>query len=138
MNPFIIRNQIRTPDGTILESTHVHDYVEYEDKNGELYSTDGGDEYIHRSINKEPYEDMTVYSNAPIETIREIFKWGTRGVKGDKPLRWVLLRDMTNLHIESVIDYLQPYPKEVSRNIDLFRRELEYREKNGISVTVEE
>ena len=38
----ILRNIIRTPDGTLLESRTVHDYVSHKDLNGELYINDGG------------------------------------------------------------------------------------------------
>jgi hypothetical protein len=38
----IVANRIRTPDGTILESKHRHDYVTYTDANGKQYMVDGG------------------------------------------------------------------------------------------------
>ncbi len=44
----LIRNAIQTPDGTILESRHIHDYVCHTDKNGHYYAVDGGLSYLKR------------------------------------------------------------------------------------------
>jgi len=43
------RNRLQTPDGKILESKHLHDYVEYRDSNGNLYFLDGGLDYARCS-----------------------------------------------------------------------------------------
>ena len=58
----IILNSIRTPDGTILVSTHRHDYVSYKDANGALYVIDGGNDYLKRNISG-PYEELSLYAN---------------------------------------------------------------------------
>ncbi|WP_019531427.1 metallophosphoesterase [Dasania marina] len=58
----IILNQIRTPDGTILTSKHRHDFNSHVDKNGETYIVDGGIEYLKRSINKEKFHEMSLYT----------------------------------------------------------------------------
>lgn len=101
----IICNRIRTPDGTILESKHRHDYVTYVDANGHTYMVDGGKDYLRRNLVQEaPYEELSVYSDAPHEVIRETMRWGTRGVNGDQPIRYVLLKDMTVDHIQACID----------------------------------
>ena len=39
--PFLIANRIQTPDGTILWSRHRHDYLEYQDDNGETFELIG-------------------------------------------------------------------------------------------------
>jgi len=43
------RNRLQTPDGKILESKHLHDYVEHRDANGNLYFLDGGLDYARCS-----------------------------------------------------------------------------------------
>lgn len=127
--PKIILNRIKTPDGTVLTSHHRHDYKQHRDENGELYVTDGGTAYLRRSMNNEPYEDLTVYSDDPFELIRESLYWGTYGKDGDQPLKWVLLKDMSNDHIQAIIDdgYVDV--------IEYMTKELEYREEHNIHIT---
>lgn len=49
MNQRILSNRMRTPDGTILESKHRHDYVTHLDANGNEYMLDGGLSYVRSS-----------------------------------------------------------------------------------------
>ncbi len=101
----IVSNRIRTPDGTILESRHRHDYVTYVDKNGKEYMVDGGLDYLRRNVHDDaPYEELSVYDDAPYALIREVFKWGTRGKDGRQPLTYVPLKDLTNDHIEAILE----------------------------------
>lgn len=122
----IIRNRIRTPDGTILESRHRHDYVSYTDANGETYMTDGGTSYFRRSMNSEPYEDLSVTLEDGHELVRWNLLWGTYGKDGKQPLKLVCLADMDTDHIQACLD-------NVPNMIPAFRtamgNELEYREK---------
>jgi hypothetical protein len=101
----IVSNRIRTPDGTILESRHRHDYVTYVDKNGKEYMVDGGLDYLRRNLHDDaPYEELSVYDDAPYALVREVFKWGTRGKDGKQPLKFVPLKDLTTEHIEAILD----------------------------------
>ena len=97
----LIYNAIRTPDGTVLESTHRWDYRTYTDANGFTYMVDGGLEYARR--NKGNYEELSVFHGDPHDKVREVFTWGTYGPKGDQELRRVLLKDMDTDHIEAII-----------------------------------
>lgn len=105
IEPSIMANRIRTPDGTILQSFNRHDYKVYRDTvSGEEYMVDGGCDYLRRSVNEVRAEDMTVMSTDPHEVIREAMHWGTRGVDGKQPLRYIPLKEMTTDHIEACLE----------------------------------
>ena len=57
----ILSNRMRTPDGTVLESKHRHDYVAYLDANGKEYMLDGGLAYVRSSANGDE-EMLTVFA----------------------------------------------------------------------------
>jgi len=101
----IIANRIRTPDGTILQSYNRHDFKAYVDKNGHTYMVDGGCDYLRRYVVEEaPAEELSVYSDDPHEVVREAMHWGTRGVNGDQPLKYIPLKEMTTDHIQACLD----------------------------------
>ena len=128
----LLVNAIITPDGTRLESTHRHDYKSYQDQNGETYSIDGGLEYVRRSVNKQPALDDFVYTDDPHEKIREMFKWGTYGKGGNEPLQRKKLADLTDEHIEAIIETQHQLRDEIRK---VFYDEITYRktihEKNN-------
>lgn len=127
--PRIILNRIVTPDGTILTSYTRHDYKGYTDANGEYYMTDGGNSYIRRSVNKEPYEDLTLYEDSPFEDIRKNCHWGTYGKEGDfsQAAKQVPIMSLSDAHIENIIaDGYQGI------TVDMMKRELKYRKSCGI------
>lgn len=122
-----ILNQIKTPDGTILTSYHVHDYKTHIDKNGEEYMIDGGTYYLKRSINTIPYQEQSIEYIEPFEVVRRNLHWGTYGKQGDKPLTYITINKMTEEHIESILkipeDKLDPMYRK------FFIEELQYRIK---------
>lgn len=129
----LIRQAIQTPDGTILESRHRHDYVTHLDKvTGEEYMIDGGIDYCRGTINKVPAKNMNVCLEDGIEAVREACTWGTYGKKGDQPLRLVKLSEMTNDHIEAC---LETQPRMHPNYREAFKMELEYRRDHGITIT---
>lgn len=129
--PKLVLNRIRTPDGTILTSRHRHDYVTYTDKNGLEYMVDGGLDYASRHFHKyEPYEELSVYDDAPFEEIRKAFSWGSYGKNGDEPLKWLALCEMTNEHIEAIME--GGFGNEYVR--DFFEREMSYRKQHNITI----
>lgn len=123
----ILVNMIRTPDGTILKSRHRHDYVTYTDKNGLEYMVDGGLDYLRRNVHDlHPYEELSVHEEDSIEIIRERFDWGTYGKDGKQPFTRVLLKDMTEEHIQAILN-TQRLLVSVQ---NMFHRELVYRKEN--------
>lgn len=130
----ILYQAIRTPDGTLLESTHRWDCKEHLDKNGETYMIDGGNDYRRGSINKEKAEDLTLTTDMPHEHIRKHLTWGTYGINGDQPLSQVTLADMDTSHIEAVLSTqrISPAREEVMveelrlRGAKIITKALEY------------
>lgn len=134
----IILNSIRTPDGTVLISRHVHDYVEYVDSvSGELYMVDGGNEYLRRSINKIPFEELSLDENSPFELIREAYCRGT--FDKDRKRIWVPMSQMSDDHLKGCIQYnkmILGYSDNCFAN-QMYKKELEYREKHEIKINEE-
>jgi hypothetical protein len=58
MQSNLIINSIITPDGTVLESRHKHDFNSYKDKNGLTFSVDGGNAYLRRLVGFIPSYDV--------------------------------------------------------------------------------
>jgi hypothetical protein len=129
MSDKILCNRIKTPDGTILESMNRHDYVTYIDANGKEYMVDGGLDYLRRNIHDDaPYTELSVMCNADHSVIRESFKWGTYGIDGKQPLKYVILKDMSWDHIEAILE-TQTHLRDHIRQV--FVNELDYRGKNN-------
>ena len=126
----IVYNAIKTPDGTVLESNHHHDYKTYVDSNGKTYMIDGGKEYVRSSANGDEVY-LTIYSDDEHETIRKVFKWGTYGKSGTEPLTWKPLNEMTDEHINAILD-TQYHISEKVRTI--FIDELNWRNQNNANI----
>lgn len=119
----IIQNAIKTPDGTILVSSHVHDFRQYEDANGKTYFVDGGTEYLRRTFT-EDYEDLTVYSDDSFEQARKKLLRGGCGKNGDEEFKWTPLAEMSDEWIEAAIKYDKERGYIPSK---YYNQELEYR-----------
>lgn len=135
-NRKIILNQIKTPDGTIIKSMHVHDYVTHTDKNGKTYMVDGGDEYLRRILhNDAPYEELTIYSDDKFEVIRENYHRGGRGKNGDQPLTWVPISKMSDSWLNAAIVYNEERGQGKSFANEMYNKEKEYRKQNNITIS---
>lgn len=122
----LLRNALRTPDGTLIESKHRHDYVTYKDKNGETYMVDGGLDYLRRNINKEPATELNLTLEDSHVILRDKVTWGTYGINGDQPLRQISVKDMETDHLQSVVKIPGVYPQI----LQVMKDELKFRGEN--------
>jgi len=158
-NRVLIVNRIQTPDGTFLTSRSNHDFVSHQDKNGLTYFLDGGLEYRRFSnhftpknklkkisiffnklfLNKEyvdpiSFRDFAIYLDDPFEKIRQHFERGGRGKSGKETLKWVPLCEMSNSWLKNCIKYNNRLNKQDCIPNTLYKKELDYRSKNGIFI----
>lgn len=103
----LIYNAIQTPDGTVIQSRHRHNYVTHQDKNGNIYMVDGGLDYSRRSANGDEI-DLCLYDNEPHEKQRDILSWGSYGKNGDEDLHYITIADMETDHIKAVLRECMP------------------------------
>ena len=120
----ILRNRMRTPDGTILESKHRHDYVTHLDTNGKEYMLDGGLDYVRSSANGDE-QVLTVYHDDPHEVLRLLVKWGTFGKNGDEPYKEIKIADMSTEHLQACLDTQQKTMRPAIYKV--MQDEVEYR-----------
>ena len=124
MNQAIVYNAIQTPDGTVIESRHRHDYVTHTDANGKTYMVDGGLDYLRRTAHGDEVE-LSVSLDDGHEKVREVLTWGTRA-SHLLPLAYVKLCDMTTDHIGACLETQNRMHKNVRaamQNELLFRSE---------------
>lgn len=116
----LLANRIITPDGTIIQSFNRHDYREYKDTvSGEWYMVDGGLDYLRGSVNTVRPTYDHCYDTDSHEKIRDYFHWGTRGVTGRDDLTYVPLKDLTDPHIQAILNtqwQIPPYIRQVFIN----------------------
>lgn len=129
----IIRNAILTPDGTYLRSYNRHDYKEHKDAvTGEIYMVDGGNDYLRRTINEVPAEDLSVYLSDDFELVRMAFVWKSYG-KNLEHLPtgvYIALCDMTDEHIEAILSTQTHIYGTFAEK--LFKDEVQYRLEHDI------
>ena len=130
----IVHNAIQTPDGTIIESRHRHNYVEYTDANGNHYSVDGGMDYLRRGYTVQDYTELSRYEDEDIEVLRKVITRGGRGKDGKQPLTFVPICEMNDEWLQAAIDYNVDYGMGHSVMNRLYKREQEYRTQNNIIV----
>lgn len=128
---YIIRCAIRTPDNTILETKHRHDFRTHFDViSNETYVLDGCGYYYRTSINKVPAESLMVTTDDPFEEQRKVPFWKSYGPTGELYPDGVLLalQDMSDLHLEAIMR-TQRHIKGTAVE-QMFINEIEYRKTN--------
>jgi hypothetical protein len=114
----IVYNAIQTPDGTVLESIHRHDYQTYVDTNGKTYMVDGGLSYVRRSDNGDEVL-LTKYEDQPHEQIREYaFRsgYGKPGTSDYGTYRITRIADMDDEYLNEAIKYVKQYILNIANN----------------------
>lgn len=135
--PELLVNSIKTPDGTILTSRHRHDYVCHKDSiTDTTYCIDGGDFY-RRIVPGGVYQDLSVYSDDPFEKIRESLERVHRGKNLDQPMKYVVLKDMSDAWLDALIVWIEDNQPS-NKYKKYYLQEIEYRKANGITVKEEE
>jgi hypothetical protein len=63
---------------------------------------DGGLEYVRRSAHGDEV-DLCLYDDAPHIIQASVLEWGTYGINGDQPLKYVTIAEMDTAHLEAVL-----------------------------------
>lgn len=131
----LVYNAIQTPDGTVIESTHRHDYVTHEDANGKHYMIDGGLDYVRRSANGDEVS-LQVFADEPHEKVRRFaFRtgYGKPGAKDYGTYRLTRIMDMTNQHVDASIALLEQAGR-TGWHLAMLKTEQSYRKDRGIVI----
>ena len=124
----LLKNAIRTPDGTVIESRSQHDYQSYKDANGKTYMVDGGLAYCRRSAHGDEI-DLCIYDDGDHNARRHNLTWGSYGRNGDQPLKINTIAEMSTEHLQAVIttQTLSALYKETMQ-VELFNRQTTIRD----------
>lgn len=105
----IIQNAVYIPSQRrYYKSANRHDFVTFT-VNGEQHFIDGGIDYIRSSVIENPKTrsmviDYNLSSMSTPDDIRQKLLWGTYGKKGNKPLTWKLVRNLSIGHLKAIVD----------------------------------
>lgn len=134
---FIIYNAIKTPDGTILHCENEYDFRQHFDKVSlEVYSNDGGGHSgVQRSVNKVPYEDLSVSTDDDFDLVRKTKFWGSYGKSGNEPKKLMSLEEMEDGHIEAILSTQRQIRGTILET--LFMQEQKYRRSVLIKNTLD-
>lgn len=129
-----IVRMVRTPDNIILHSKYRHDCVGHTDKDGVYYQLDGGIEGFGSCCNLDKCENRNLYYGDDHTLIREHFVWGRSFDKDMNPVpfEWVKLKDMTDAHLEAVMDLTCNYGKKEIHLV--IKDEWIFRKDNNIKI----
>jgi len=119
---------MRTPDGTVLYSSHRHDYSERRDAiTGNIYMLDGGPDYTRCSANGDE-EFLSVMSSADHVSIRHAVTWSTLGKSGKLPYKCIPIASMDTEHLQACMETQASTMSQLHYKV--MQNELEYRDGN--------
>lgn len=128
----VIASKITTPDGTTLQSFSRHDFKSHKDTvDGNTYGIDGGTIYQRIIGPIDKLKVLLVTDEDDFNLIRKEMYWGSYGKKGLNKFKWVYLHEMSNDHIQAILD-TQKHVPEWRR--ELFQKELEFRKEHNITI----
>lgn len=88
--------------GEIIQSVSRHNYVTCQCDNSVM--VDGGLDYERYGANNmDLIESYHLYNNDNFEDIKAKLLWGTRGINGDQPLKWVPLISCDSNHLNNIL-----------------------------------
>jgi translation initiation factor 2B subunit (eIF-2B alpha/beta/delta family) len=129
----VLTNKIQTPDGTILESHHRHDYNSYKDANGQMYSIDGGVDYLKRSCTVNDYLELSLYTDSPFEYLRQHIVRGGRGELGNEELKYEKLSQISDDWLENLIIFEEEH-RPNNKYLPFYKMEVQFRFKHRLTV----
>lgn len=129
----LVYSALVTPDGTVLESLHRHDYRDhYDEKTQRRYMIDGGLDYVRRSAWGDE-EMIRVYSTEPFEKVRQ---YAYRVERGRGSFGRVAICNLSNERLDQVFAELDlklsDRDKELDTHYQLLKLETAYRDKNKV------
>lgn len=137
--PIVLSNKIQCNKcGDIIESFSGHDFKYC---SCESVAVDGGKNPwgMRRIGNPEDYIDLSEVTSEEdegwFERVRETFTWGSRGKSGKEPFHRIKLSEMTNEHINAILE-TQWHIKGTSTE-KYMQMELEYRRNQVLNELTE-
>ena len=124
----LVYRSARTPDGTFLESSHKCDFQSHVDDNGKEYFLDGRGDHLNSNLDGD-CKLFEIYADDDITVLREVVGRSGMGKDMQGPYRCALLKDMSDEWVIASIDYVEEEDFK-----DIYRRELLFRESNGITI----
>lgn len=118
--------------GAVLVSHHRHDYKTCDCENKTM--VDGGNEYLrYGGVDMNKVVSTPVYLDEPFEKVRHYAKRGARGKKGDQPLTWIPISELSNNHLAAILEY-----GGADWHLKLIAQEISYRKLHGIEIADKE
>ena len=129
----IILNSIRcnTCNTTIISYTHY----DFNQCSCGAVCVDGGNDYLRRVGSR--YTELSVTTDSSFEVIRKHLLWGSRGRDGKKFLKRIPLDQITDSHLDNLIEYHKTTNVRLPLYQALHRYEKHYRMINNITVVEE-